>query len=69
MSTKSTSTIVDLLEAQMDVLAARREVRVAAARVNQAAQHDRDVQARIEDVVRAGTQLEQAEQAYAAVQA
>lgn len=63
------STIIDLLEARKSVLAARREVRVAAARVNQAAQHDRDVHARIEDMVRAGTQLEQAEAAYAAATA
>lgn len=69
MSTKNTSTIVDLLEAQMDLLAARREVRVAAARVNQAAQRGRDIHSRIEDLVRAGTALEQAEQAYASVQA
>lgn len=69
MSTKNTSTIVDLLEAKMDLLTARREVRVAAARVNQAAQHGRDIHSRIEDLVRAGTLLEQAEQAYAAVNA
>ena len=69
MSTTEPSTIIDLLEARKAVLVARREVRVAAARVNQAAQADRDVKARIEDLVRAGTVLEQAEQAYAAVQA
>lgn len=67
MSTTEPSTIIDLLEARKAVLVARREVRVAAARVNQAAQTDRDVHGRIEDLVRAGTALEQAEQAYAAV--
>lgn len=69
MSTTEPSTIIDLLEARKAVLAARREVRAAAARVNQAAQADRDVHGRIEDLVRAGTALEQVEQAYAAVQA
>ena len=65
MSTTEPSTIIDLLEARQAVSAARREVRIAAARVNQAAQARHDVQARIEDVVRAGTALEQAEAALA----
>lgn len=51
------------------VNAARRSVRRAASAVDLTVEGGGDIHARIEDVVRAGTQLEQAEAAYAAVQA
>lgn len=54
--------------AERAVQAARRTIRRAAMAVETAAFTGGDVQARIEDLVRAGTQLEQAEAEYAAVQ-
>lgn len=50
------------------VQAARRTIRRAALAVDHATFTGGDVQARIEDVVRAGTALEQAEAALAAVE-
>lgn len=55
--------------AEKAVQAARRSIRRAAMAVETAAFTGGDVQARVEDVVRAGTRLEQAEAEYAAVTA
>jgi hypothetical protein len=53
--------------AERSLQAARRTIRRAALALETAAFTGGDVQARIEDVVRAGTLLEQAEAEYAAV--
>jgi len=55
--------------AERAVQAARRTIRRAAMAVETAAFTGGDVQARIEDIVRAGTALEQAEAELAAVEA